>query len=790
MAIVADLLARLGLDVSGFKKGVQDAGAAAGKLGDAVKESGKPVEGLKNAFAGLAQEGAALAGRLGPVILSLGAVGAAIGAVSLVTVKAVQEFTKFTTQVRDLAFLSGGSARDVSVLVAGLEDLGVSGETITVAMNRMSAAIASGDPALARLGITGRTTSGQFKTGLAVFYETVEALGKMTSETERNDLSRQIFGRGWTEMVLVLQRGSAAIRQLGEESGKFVGPEHFEALREYAKTVRDLQNVWEKTALSIASVVVPAFTDLGKAIQGAWSFVDSLLDALERLAARFPGLPALPGLAQPGTGTALRLSDRAERMVDWGKRGPELPFEQQKRLTIESTLAQLRAGAQAAGAFSIEDILSAQIAAVNAKRLAAQNELSIALKAGTYKDEKEIADLRTAINAQADAEIGRARRDALVRQRDFDAEIHLQIFRERENMGEKELVRVAKEQTDIEAITLEGTARTEINRREMIEESEALIKHIREVAEAAGFGGDEFREPAITPQDVFAAQLKNRLERRTEAQQAAAVGLGGAQFLPGVQLQERLKQLGIEASLVGREHFDELTERINATRQAMKEMIADGIEPTETKLQELQISLAELFKIEELRATFRSVFASVSDAVSTSFKGIIQGTQNMEEAFRRMGQSIALSLVDSIVKKGLNQVGDALYNFLFKSGGGIIGTILGGIGGWLAPTPAFAAPANPVPLGFFQEGGVVPGPRGMPMLSVVHGGEEILTPEQRVGGGAIVQQVFNISPGVPEAVRREIWAMMPIIEQRTVGAVLSARNRGGEVASAVGARRR
>lgn len=191
------------------------------------------------------------------------------------------------------------------------------------------------------------------------------------------------------------------------------------------------------------------------------------------------------------------------------------------------------------------------------------------------------------------------------------------------------------------------------------------------------------------------------------------------------------------------------------------------------------------------RKEFTDIFASISNAVSTSIKGIIMGTQTMEQAFRRMGESIALSLMDSIVNRGLKQVENALADFLFTSGGGILGTLLGGLGGFFAPTAAFAAPANPVPVGFFQEGGTVPGPIGMPRFAVVHGGEEIRRPGQRRGeSGTTVQQVFNLSPGVPEAVRREVWAMMPVIEQRTVAAVVTARNRGGEVASAVGARRR
>ena len=43
----------------------------------------------------------------------------------------------------------------------------------------------------------------------------------------------------------------------------------------------------------------------------------------------------------------------------------------------------------------------------------------------------------------------------------------------------------------------------------------------------------------------------------------------------------------------------------------------------------------------------------------------------------------------------------------------------------------------------FAEGGVVPGPRGAPMMAVVHGGEEVLTPEQRGSGGASTVITLN-----------------------------------------------
>ena len=69
-------------------------------------------------------------------------------------------------------------------------------------------------------------------------------------------------------------------------------------------------------------------------------------------------------------------------------------------------------------------------------------------------------------------------------------------------------------------------------------------------------------------------------------------------------------------------------------------------------------------------------------------------------------------------------------------------------------------------------------------------GPEAVIPlgRSRPAGDAMVQQVFNVSPGVPEAVRRELRAMMPEIRSNAVDAIMQARNRGGAVARSLGER--
>ncbi len=79
--------------------------------------------------------------------------------------------------------------------------------------------------------------------------------------------------------------------------------------------------------------------------------------------------------------------------------------------------------------------------------------------------------------------------------------------------------------------------------------------------------------------------------------------------------------------------------------------------------------------------------------------------------------------------------------------------------------------AGPVP--GFAEGGVVPGPRGSPQLAVVHGGEEVLTPAQRMAprqtaAPVVVNVEFSGVVGDPVAVAQEIRDLLDL-DARTGG---------------------
>ena len=78
------------------------------------------------------------------------------------------------------------------------------------------------------------------------------------------------------------------------------------------------------------------------------------------------------------------------------------------------------------------------------------------------------------------------------------------------------------------------------------------------------------------------------------------------------------------------------------------------------------------------------------------------------------------------------------------------------------------------------------GERGAELF--VPGQSGSIVPNDKLGGGngVVVNQTINVSTGVQQTVRAEIVGLLPQIQEASKAAVLDARRRGGNFASAFG----
>jgi hypothetical protein len=205
------ITSKLGLDVSGFSKGMLEANSIASIFPQTVTNF------MANPMLGF------------------------LGVVKSVFSQAKQIVEGFTLGVKG-AFLElaheadnlGEAAEKVGVSVGFLSgvgtvasDAGASLESLGEAMkflNNNAADAASGNAvtakAFADLGMSVRDAAGNLKSGETLFFEVADAIKELPTAAQRTQAAMNLLGRGGTDLIPVLKQGSAAIKAQVEDFKK------------------------------------------------------------------------------------------------------------------------------------------------------------------------------------------------------------------------------------------------------------------------------------------------------------------------------------------------------------------------------------------------------------------------------------------------------------------------------------------------------------------------------------------------------------------------------------------
>ena len=105
------------------------------------------------------------------------------------------------------------------------EIIDVSAETMGQSLSKLTRSLKQYDKgskdtvgAFEKLGVAVKTSSGQFRKQEDIFYDVIDALGKLEDETEADILANQIFGRSFQELEPLINAGSDAVRDLSKEA--------------------------------------------------------------------------------------------------------------------------------------------------------------------------------------------------------------------------------------------------------------------------------------------------------------------------------------------------------------------------------------------------------------------------------------------------------------------------------------------------------------------------------------------------------------------------------------------
>ncbi len=219
-------LEELNRTVSSGKDALESLKVKQSQLQSEINDTNKKIEEERAALEKLKQSMSDAKGHAADLVKEMGAIGAAATA----AVAGIFAFTKGSAEWADelntLSKQTGISTDELQKFAYASDIIDVSVDTITGSLTKltrnMQSAAEGGTSAAAeaftKLGISVTDATGHLRDRQEVFYEAIDALGKIENVTERDAIAMNIFGKSAQELNPLILGGADTLRELGDEA--------------------------------------------------------------------------------------------------------------------------------------------------------------------------------------------------------------------------------------------------------------------------------------------------------------------------------------------------------------------------------------------------------------------------------------------------------------------------------------------------------------------------------------------------------------------------------------------
>lgn len=261
--------------------GAGDDGAESIKdAGDATEDAERKVSGFGSAakVAGVAAVAAFTAAAAAAVSAAKALVDMTIGG------------AEYADTVLTLSVQTGIAAGKLQEYMYAAELVDVSTETLTKSMAKNIKSMKSasdGSSAYAdaykQLGVSVVDANGSLRDGETVYWEAIDALGKIENETERDAIAMQLFGKSAQELNPLIEAGASRMQELGKSAQKAGYVISDDMLNAYGALDDQMQYLSVGAAAAknaLGTVLLPVLTDLaGEGVDLLGEFTQSIIDA-------------------------------------------------------------------------------------------------------------------------------------------------------------------------------------------------------------------------------------------------------------------------------------------------------------------------------------------------------------------------------------------------------------------------------------------------------------------------------------------------------------------------------
>lgn len=198
-----------------------------------------------------------------------------------------------------LAQKTGFTVEELQKMQYASDVVDVSMEQMTGSIMKMTKQMSSENKAFKTLGVSIKDADGNLRNANEVWYESIEALSKVESETERDALSMELFGKSAMEMAGVVDDGGQALRELGDEAeslGLIMGQDVVDDANLMQDAIDKVKGRTRQAFLqmgaSLAKSLVPAFERLVDAVTKVVQWFASLDGNTQKIILVIAGLVA------------------------------------------------------------------------------------------------------------------------------------------------------------------------------------------------------------------------------------------------------------------------------------------------------------------------------------------------------------------------------------------------------------------------------------------------------------------------------------------------------------------
>lgn len=250
------------------KQKIADSGKEMGNLGDVVSgltsklgiQLPDSMKSSMNAMGSLDAQSLALAG-------GFAAVAAAIVKAEKAMISMTKESAAFADNIITLSMQTGQSTQQLQEFSYATELIDVSVDTLQGSLTKLTNNMqdtmngtGNAKASFEALGVSVTNADGSMRSANEVFYETIDALGQVKNETERDAMSMDIFGRSAQDLNPLIIQGSKTLKAYADEAhnmGYVLDDEALSALGAVDDAYQRLQKTQEGVKNQLAVEFAP-----------------------------------------------------------------------------------------------------------------------------------------------------------------------------------------------------------------------------------------------------------------------------------------------------------------------------------------------------------------------------------------------------------------------------------------------------------------------------------------------------------------------------------------------------